>query len=69
MGASGAGPASGALLVMVAKSEAKESIGVWVGGWRYVMNLSEPFQALLLYFIGLRAYGKIVEADDSEDHA
>ena len=77
MGDSGTGPlvASGALLVLVAKSEAKESIAVcvcvggWVGGWRYAMTLSEPFQALLLYFIGLRAYGKIVKADVSEDHA
>ena len=68
MGVSGVGSASGALLMM-AKSEAKESIGVCVCGWRDAMNPSEPFQAVLLYLIGLRTYGKIVEADVSEDHA
>ena len=54
---------------MMAKSEAKESIGVCICGWRDAMNPSEPFQAVLLYLIGLRTYGKIVEADVSEDHA
>ena len=37
---------------MMAKSEAKESIGVCVCGWRDAMNPSEPFQAVLLYLIG-----------------
>jgi hypothetical protein len=62
------GSASGALLMM-AKSKSKESIGVCVGGWRDAMNLSDPFQALLLYLIGLRTYRKIAEADVSEGHA
>ena len=68
MGASGAGPASRALLMM-AKREAKESIGVWVCGWRHAINLSETFQALLLYLIGLRTFEKIVEGDVSENYA
>ena len=54
---------------MMAKSEVKESIGVCICGWRDDMNLFEPFQALLLYLRGLKTYGKIVEADVSEDHA
>jgi hypothetical protein len=53
----------------MAKSEAKESIGMCVCGWRDVMNLSEPFQALLLYFISLRTCGKIMKVDVREDHA
>ena len=68
MGTSGVGSASGALLMMV-KSEVKESIGVCICGWRGAMNLFEPFQAFLLYLRGLKTYGKIVEADVSEDHA
>jgi hypothetical protein len=71
MGVEVVGSASGAFEAMV-KSEAKESIGVCVCGWRDAMNMSKAerlFQALFLYYlICLRAYGKIVEAV-REDHA
>jgi hypothetical protein len=50
---------SGAAFEAMVKSEAKESIGVCVCGWRGAMNLSksETLFQLLLYLIGLRTYG------------
>jgi hypothetical protein len=71
MGAEVVGSASWEFEAKV-KSEAKESIGVCICGWRDAMNLSKAetlFQALFLYLVGLRTYRKIMEADVREDQA
>lgn len=68
MGAEVVGSASGAFEAIVKSTamSAKESIGVCICGWRDAMNLFKAerlLQALFLYLIGLRTYGKIVDAD------